>query len=250
VPEPKPSNLLPAGWDVPATFRQRLGDQAGRQRLMQADGHLLIILHAPPKPDANERDGRFFWRDPAGKWTPTGSSPSQPGLGEFLAQYERVLDDLQRDEDQASTAREYFQLLNRLQPMVRTTRNMQQALQEAREAEPGDRQLLLWRDRAYAIARTAEQLHADAKNALDFAVAQRAEDEAEATRRVEAAGHRLNVLAAMFFPMVTLATLFGMEMPNGLEKLNAQYAPWPMYGILGVGMVLGALLTAFITRKP
>jgi hypothetical protein len=250
VPEPKASNLLPAGWDVPAEFRQRLGEQAGRQRLMEADGHLLIILHAPPKQDTRDRDGRFFWRDPSGKWTPTGSSPSQPGLGEFLAQYERVLDELQRDEDDASTAREYFQLLDRLQPMVRTTRNMQQTLQDAREAMPKDRQLLLWRDRAYAIARAAEQLHADAKNALDFAVAQRAEDEAESSRRVEAATHRLNVLAAMFFPVVTLAAIFGMEMPNGLEKFNASHGPLPMYAILGVGLILGLVLTAFVTRKP
>jgi hypothetical protein len=250
VPEPKASNLLPAGWEVPPVFRQRLGEQAGRQRLMESDGHLLIILHAPPKPDTRERDGRFFWRDPSGKWTPTGTSPSQPGLGDFIAQYERVLAAFQRHEDEASNAREYFQLLNRLQPMVRTTRNMQQVLQDARESAPNDRQLLLWRDRAYSIARAAEQLHADAKNALDFAVAQRGEEEAEATRRVEAASHRLNVLAAMFFPMVTLATFFGMEMPNGLEKWNAQYAPWPMYGILAVGMILGALLTAFVTRKP
>ncbi len=32
-------SLLPASWDLPATFRQRLGDTAGKQRLMQADGH-------------------------------------------------------------------------------------------------------------------------------------------------------------------------------------------------------------------
>lgn len=250
MPEPKASNLLPAAWDVPAEFRQRLGEQAGRQRIMQADGHLLVILHAPPRDDGREREGRFFWRDPSGKWTPTGSSPSQPGLGEFLAQYERAIDGLQRDEDAAKTARDYFNLLNRLQPMVRTTRNLHGTLQEAREANPNDRQLLLWRDRAYAISRSAELLHADAKNALDFAVAQRAEDEAESSRRVEAAGHRLNVLAAMFFPIVTLAAIFGMEMPNGLEKFNAEHGPLSMYAILGVGLILGLVLTAFVTRKP
>jgi hypothetical protein len=250
MPEPKPTNLLPAAWEVPQEFRQRLGEQAGRQRIMQADGHLLLILHVPPKPDGNEREGRFFWRDPAGKWTPTGSSPSQPGLGEFLSQYERALDELQRDEDEARSARDYFDLLNHLQPMVRTTRNLHATLQEAREAAPNDRHLLLWRDRAYAISRAAELLHADAKNALDFAVAQRAEEEAELTRRVETSAHRLNVLAAMFFPVVTLAAFFGMELRNGLEPYDEKYAPLPMLVILGVGLVLGLLLTAFVTRKP
>jgi hypothetical protein len=250
MPEPKPSNLLPAAWDVPKEFRQRIGEQAGRQRVMQADGHLLVILHAPPKPDGNVREGRFFWRDPTGKWTPTGSSPSQPGLGEFLSQYERALDELQRDEDAATSARDYFDLLNHLQPMVRTTRNLHATLQEAREAAPGDRHLLLWRDRAYAISRSAELLHADAKNALDFAVALRAEEEAEATRRVEAAGYRLNVLAAMFFPIGALSAFFGMELNNGLAEWDAKHAPMPMLMILGVGIILGLILTAFITRKP
>jgi hypothetical protein len=134
--------------------------------------------------------------------------------------------------------------------MVRTTRNLHATLQEAREAVPGDRQLLLWRDRAYAISRSAELLHADAKNALDFAVALRAEEEAEATRRVEAAGYRLNVLAAMFFPIGALSAFFGMELNNGLAEWDAKHAPMPMLAILGVGIILGLILTAFITRKP
>ncbi|HYO25818.1 MAG TPA: hypothetical protein VEQ85_12825 [Lacipirellulaceae bacterium] len=248
--EMKPSALLPPGWDVPAKFRRRLGEQAGRQRVMEADGHLLVVLHAPPSPDADVREGRFFWRNPAGEWTPSGKSPGQAGLGDLLSAYERALDKLQQSEDAAKTAREYFDLLNRLNPLVRTTRNLHQALQEAREKAPDDRQLLLWRDRAYAIARSAELLHGDAKNALDFAVAQRAEDEAESSRRVEAAAYRLNVLAAFFFPLVTLAAIFGMEMRNGLEPWDQQYAPLPMLAILGAGLLLGAVLTVFITRKP
>jgi hypothetical protein len=235
---------------VPKEFRARLGEQAGRQRIMQADGHLLVILHAPPDLDVAGRDGRFFWRDPAGKWTPSGTSPAQPGLGDLLTQYEKYMDELQRDEDVAKSARDYFDLLNRLNPIARTTRHLYATLQEAREAEPADRQLLLWRDRAYAISRAAELLQGDAKNALDFEVARRAEEEAESTRRVEAAGHRLNVLAAMFFPLATLSAFFGMELQSGLEPWDEKYAPLPMIAILGVGLFLGVVLTAFITRKP
>jgi hypothetical protein len=251
VPEPKKSStLLPVAWEVPAEFRDRLGEQAGRQRVMTADGHLLVVLHEPPGPDTAKREGRYFWRDPAGRWTPSGKSPGQPGLGELLAEFERKLDALQRDEDAAKTARDYFDLLNRLNPMVRTARNLHAALQAAREAVPDDRLLLVWRDRAYAIERSAELLHNDAKNALDFAVAQRAEEEAESTRRVEAAGHRLNVMAAFFFPLATMAAFFGMELRNGLEPWDEKYAPLPVLGILGVGLLLGTILTLFITRKP
>jgi hypothetical protein len=83
-----------------------------------------------------------------------------------------------------------------------------------------------------------------------FAVAQRAEEEAESSRRVEVAGHRLNVLAAMFLPLTALCAFFGMELHNGLEPWDQKYAPLPMLAILAVGLVLGAALTAFITRKP
>jgi hypothetical protein len=247
---PNSSGILPSGWDVPSELRQRLGEQAGRQRIMAADGHLLVILHAPPGPDPDVRSGELFWRDLTGKWTPSGKSPGAPGLGELLTRFERDLDKLQGDEDSAKSARDYFNLLNRLNPMVRTTRNLHKALQDAREAAPDDRQLLLWRDRAYAIARSAELLHNDAKNALDFAVAERAEQEAESNRRTEAAARRLNILAAFFFPLATLVAIFGMELRNGLEPWDEKYAPLPMLGILAAGLVLGAVLTLFITRKP
>jgi hypothetical protein len=243
-------SLLPTSWDVPMEFRRRLGDQAGRQRVMQAGGHLLLVLHGPPGADPDVREGRIFWRDPTGKWTPSGASPSQPGVGDLLSSYEKALDAMQAAEDAAKTARDYFDLLNRLNPMVRTARNLHQTLQDAREAEPADRQVLLWRDRAYSISRSAELLHNDAKNALDFAVAQRAEEEAVSSRRVAAAAHRLNILAAFFFPLATLAAIFGINVRSGLEPWDEKYAPLPMLGILGAGLLLGFVLTLFITRKP
>ena len=248
--KPITAALLPAAWQVPEAFRQRLGEQAGKQRAMFDDGHLLVVLHAPPKPDEPEREGRFFWRDASGKWTPSGASPGQPGLGELLAELERAIDALQQAEDAAKSARNYFDLLNRLNPLVRSTRNLHRTLQEAREHVPEDRQLLLWRDRSYAIARSAELLHADAKNALDFAVAERAEEEAESNRRVEAAAFRLNVLVACFFPVATLAAILGTNMHHGLEGMDEQYGPLPLLAVLGVGLLLGIVLAGFITRKP
>lgn len=66
------SSLLPSAWDLPPVFRDRLGSHPGRQRAMFADGHLLLILHEPPKPDVNERLGCFFWRHPDGTWSSSG----------------------------------------------------------------------------------------------------------------------------------------------------------------------------------
>ena len=250
MPEPKPNAILPANWEVPQEFRRRLGDQVGRQRLMESEGHLLLILHAPPGETADEREGRVFWRDPGGRWTPSGTSPAQRGVSDLLSDYEKSLDLLQQAEDKATTARDYFNLLNRLNPITRAARNLYQVLQDAREAKPDDRSLILWRDRAYVISRTAELLNGDAKNALDFAVAQRTEEEAASTRRVETAAHRLNVLAALFLPFAMIEAIFGTNLHHGLETWDAQHAPLVMLGVLGAGVVLGVMLMAFITRKP
>src|SRR4051812_20312774 len=145
--EPVTRSLLPDDWDVPEEFRRRLGEQAGRQRTMQADGHLLLVLHAPPSADSDNREGRFFWRNQAGQWTPDG------GVNLLLAEYEQSIDKLQQTEDAAKTARQYFELLNHLNPLARTARNLHSALQEARERARDDRELLLWRDRAYELSR-------------------------------------------------------------------------------------------------
>ena len=246
---PSVRSLLPLSWQVPDEFHRRLGDQPGRQRTMKADGHLLVILHAPPSPDSDEREGRFFWRDPNGQWTPPGTAPSQPGVGQLLAEYEKLIDRLQEVEDKAKTAHDYFNLLNSLNPLVRSTRNLHDTLQDAREAAPDDRALILWRDRAYAVSRSAELLHNDAKNALDFAVARRAEEEAESSRRAATAAYRLNMLVACFFPVATLAAIFGVNLDHGMGKWDAQYAPLPMVAILGGGFLMGIVLMMFINRK-
>lgn len=250
MPEPTTRSLLPASWAVPDAFRRRLGEQSGRQRAMQTDGHLLLVLHSPPSPDSPHREGRFFWRDATGAWTPPGTAPSQPGVGQLLAEYEKTIEKLQQSEDEAVTARDYFNLLNRLNPLVRSSRNLHEALQEGREAAPNDRQLLLWRDRAYAISRSAELLQNDAKNALDFAVAERAEQEAESSRHQLAAAYRLNILVAIFFPIATLAAIFGVNLRHGLESYDQSYAPYPLLFLLGGGLLVGLILTAMIARKP
>jgi len=42
------SSILPTSWDIPQSIRRRLGNRVGRQRSMSADGHLLLVMHAPP----------------------------------------------------------------------------------------------------------------------------------------------------------------------------------------------------------
>ncbi|MEX0818268.1 MAG: hypothetical protein WD070_01710, partial [Pirellulaceae bacterium] len=171
------TELIPPLWKVPQVFRDRMGEQVGRQRPMVADGHLLLVLHAPPEPNENQRHGRLFWRDPEGQWTSKDRGTGINALNKHLDEYEELVASLDRLEEQATTSSDYFAILERLSPVHRAATNLHQVLQEARQTCPDFRELINLRDRAYGIERTAELLLAEVKNALDVLVAKRAEEQ-------------------------------------------------------------------------
>ncbi len=241
--------LLPSTWAVPAEFRDRLGDDVGRQRLMQSEGHAMLVLHAPPRADQDHREGRFFWRDPLGEWAPKSMVHGQLAIGELLDEYDKALDRVDAAEDSATTAKQYFELMRTLHPLTRSTHNLYVVLQKAREEIPTDRRLIVLRDRAYALSRRAELLQQDVQSAIDYAIAARAEEQAESSARQAKAAHRLNVLAAMFFPIATLGAIYGMNLHHGLEGLDAQNAPWPLVGLIVAGLAAGAVIALIVTRK-
>ena len=241
--------LLPASWQTPKGFRERLGDDVGRQRLMDEEGHLLLVLHSPPKPNERLRRGRLFWRDPTGTWKPAPIQHVEHPVGELVAEYEAVADELDRQHDDATAAKDYFAVLRALTPLVRSASNLEEALAEARGKAKGDRALILLRDRAYALARRMKLLQQDAQNTLDYVIARRAEEQAEAATLQARAAHRLNVLAALFFPVATLMTFFSSSLGHGLEEYGRANAPWPLLAVLVIGLVLGGLLVACVTRK-
>src|SRR5690606_720979 len=124
------TSLLPGAWQVPQQFRDRLGDSPGRQRIMLEDGHLLRILHAPPEAEDEERQGRFFWRDPAGNWMRKGLRHGEHALEQLLAEYDAELDKLDQRADEADDADDYFDLLRDLNPLVRSVNNLSATLQK------------------------------------------------------------------------------------------------------------------------
>ena len=229
--------LLPSNWKVPQIFRDRLGNKVGRQRVMFADGHLLLVLHAPPAPDERHRQGRFFWRSPEGTWQSSSLGEGIKSLDKHLEQYLQELQKLENAEDRAQTADDYFPILQAIAPLHRSAGNMHNTLQEARELAREDRDLLACRDHAYIIQRSIELLQCDTKNGLDCVVARRAEEDAENSRRMAVAAHRLNVMAAIFFPIATLATIFGMNLPSGLEEVS----PVLFWGVLFVCVLVGTV---------
>jgi hypothetical protein len=242
------TTLLPADWTVPAKLRARLGTMAGRQRMLDADGHIVLVLHAPPSADEVARRGRFFWRDPQGNWRAAPKGERVAKLDDHLNEYRAEIEELEEDEDKARGARDYFELLDRLEPLSRAIRNMHETLQKARETQPDDRDLIVARDAAYDLMRRADILHNDTKNGLEFAIAWQAEQQAESSYQMSVATHRLNLLVAFFFPIATATAIFGANLKHGLEKWDATSSPLPLLVVLGAGLVAGLVLTSFVAR--
>lgn len=242
------TTLLPADWDVPAKIRGRLGTTAGRQRILLEDGHLLLVLHAPPGADDTERRGRFFWRDPTGSWRVAPKGEGIANLDQHLNEYEAVIEQLEQAEDAARDARDYFELLDRVNPLARASRNMYETVQQAREKVSDDRRLIVARDQAYELTRRTDLLQADGKNGLDFAMAWQAEQQAESSYQMAVATHRLNLLVAFFFPIATLMAVFGANLRHGLEGWDRLNSPLPLLAVLGAGLASGVILTGFVTK--
>lgn len=242
-----PKSPLPPAWDLPQEIRIRVGEKVGRQRAMLAGGHMLLILHAPPQADENERMGRIYWRKPEGSWQATENSGGANTVARHLDDFARRLEQIDHAVDAATLARDYFAVLSQLSPLVRTVRHLHKTLQEARELVPDNAELITLRDRAYELERLSELLYEDAKNGLDFAVAKRAEEQTAASRRMEFAAHRLNMLVAFFFPLATLSAILGVNMVHGFEA--SDYAPLPFFIFVAAGILLGLFLTSFIAMS-
>ncbi|QDU15381.1 CorA family divalent cation transporter [Gimesia maris] len=241
------SSLLPSTWNVPAEFRDRMGKQVGRQRTMIAEGHALIILHAPPHPDDMNRKGRFFWREPDGTWHASEFKGGPDALNQHLEEFQQLLEEFDDKVDEAVNSLEYLEVLNHLGPVYRALCHMTQSLQIAREAIPKDKLIIDYRDSSYRLERTAELLIEDAKNALDYVVAKQAEDQAKVSARIELSSHRLNLLIAYFFPIATLSAIFGSNFQHGYEKYQT---PWPFWIMVATGLALGFVIHIFLKRGP
>jgi hypothetical protein len=238
--------LIPASWEVPAIFRNRLGNQVGRQRAMVADGHLLLILHSPPEPDEHDRQGRLFWRLPDGTWKVNCPDSPVKSLHGHLKEYRQRIEKIEEQEEVAKSADEYFKVISDVLPLHRAARNMHAAIQIARQEIKEAKDIINFRDDAYDLERTSELLNADAKNELDFIVVRRAEKQAQVSYDMGVSSHRLNVLVAFFFPIATLSSIFGTNLIHGLEDRNS---PWLFLTMLASGLLFGLLLTLGITRK-
>lgn len=234
------SRLLPRTWELPAALASRLGDEVGRQRCMLAGGHLLLVLHDLPKPGDTTRNGVLFWRRPDGTWDCSTSGAGIQSLVRHLDAFTKSVDALEERLSAATGAQDIHTVVQAAAPLARSARNLHRTLQEARDGVPGDRELIIARDRAYELERAAELLHHDAGAALQYTAARQAEEQTRAAYGLASAGHRLNLIAALALPLMAIASIFGMNLPSGIEG-GGVIAFW---AIVGGSLVLGAAIYA------
>ncbi|WP_145077872.1 magnesium transporter CorA family protein [Aureliella helgolandensis] len=239
------SLIIPPNWQLPDALRKRVGNAAGRQRMMQHEQQLLIVAHLVPEPGEHSRRGVLFWRDGQAEWHASNGDPGKVAIDQLLGNYAKALEVFDGQEARAKRADEYVPILEGLAPLSRAVRNFSDVLQEARRAAPDCDQLIDARDRAYEIARTAELLYQDTKNSMDIAVVRRAEEQALASQRTTAAAHRLNTMAALFFPLATLGAIFGTTLT---ENWSWSFSSGPFILFLLSGLVAGVALAVFVNR--
>jgi len=212
---------------------------------MQSEGQLLIVAHLVPEHDEASRRGILFWRDAGGEWKCSNGDPGRIALTMHMDRYSKRLDAFEQQEAAANKADDYLPLLDGLAPILRSTRNLLEALEEARKAVPDARELIDLRDRAYDLARQAELLYEDSKNSMDVAIVRRADEQAQTTHQMMVAAHRLNILAALFFPFATLGALFGTTLT---DNWSWSQSPAPFFLFVLVSLLGGLALTLFVTQ--
>ena len=224
-------------WTLPPEITARLGSESwGAQRTIFEAEHLLLVLHAPPKTDGNEREHEIFLRQPDGKWLCKGIDRGDHALIKYLDGYLSRYTELETRFEKAASIDALFSIIDSLIPLARASANMRLALQSAREALGNDAFIIDMRDRAVDIARGFELLLADARLALEFRLARSAEEQARAAEAGNRAQHKLNILAAVAFPLMSVSAVFGMNLRSGLEDLPI-LAFWLVFlGGLGLGL--------------
>jgi len=237
---------FPKSWDIPDRIKNRFGKKTfGKQRAMVEEDHLLLILHKAPLPDKREREVVLFWRRPSGEWETTARGSGLRALRAHVDEYDTAEERLTQRYQEARVAADYFRILKEAAPLKRAACELHAALQTAREGVRDDRDVIELRDEAGELERNTELLYLDAKNALDFEIARKTEEQARSGKQSVLTGHRLNILAAIFLPLATLSSLFGMNLPHGISTTS----PWVFWIVFAAGMMLGLIIRGWVLQE-
>lgn len=237
VPE---HQYLPKGFHPEPELLEQLSSRPGNQRCLIGHDELLLVVHEVPEPKVPEREALIFWRHPPEGWLGPDGSKGLGAMNRLLDRFQEAVDSHEALIDEADTAAEVFAIIRHSGPLARTMRNLVLALEQALVHDDDDRELINLRDRARDIERAAELLYHDAKLTLDFWQAESAEDQQEATVKLNKIMFRLNLMAGFFLPMVALGGLFGMNV-----DLPAFVKPM-FWAILAGGLLMGLIVLVVV----
>lgn len=232
---------LPNNWEVPQELRNRFGSKAGRQRAHELKGHVVILLHHPPKTRAVRRNAVYFWRHNLGEWSCSEGRHGVETIAEHVRKYEKLAESLENQVARAKTTSDWFEVLAVAAPLRRATRNMSDALHAAEQWLPvgAESELREASDAAAEVVRDIELLQEQAQQSVDFLIARQSEIQALAGEAHVDAAYRLNVIAALFLPLATIASVFGMNVPSGMERSSTLFF-WTIV-VVGVGLGVGVV---------
>lgn len=241
------SMIIPPGLNLPDPIRVRLGQNSfGRQRIIFEAGHLLLVLHRPPKADDRQREGVLFWRNPDGIWKWTRGSNGAPALAAHVQAYADREAALTAAVDAAADTETLHKLQAEITPLSRAARNMHITLQAARDAVKTEKLLIDLRDRAYEIERNLELLLEDVRNTIQYRTVREAEEQSRLTAETLRASHRLNALAAWFLPLTALTGIFSM---NIAREFDGASIAW-FIAIVSLAITLGFTLKSWVLAEP
>ncbi len=234
---------IPPTWALPTAFTERLGAKAGRQRLMEADGQILLILHEVPGIDSGNRKAILFWRTSSGEWLTTGKGSGLPALRKHILSFEEAVDRLEEAMMKAKSPKDYYAVLKQAVPLARAAAHLHNVMQKCRDLSGASKEIISLRDNAYEVERAASLVRDDARDGLDFEIACQSKEQAENSEQISKSTNRLNMLAAFFLPITAIASIMGVNLKTGFEQSESTL---PFITMLIAGFLLGAILTALI----
>ncbi|MFZ1029993.1 MAG: hypothetical protein WAN66_27625 [Limnoraphis robusta] len=89
---------------------------------------------------------------------------------------------------------------------------------------------------------TSAILYQNSKNALDFAMAKKAEEQTRLSLESLRSANRLNLLASIFFPLTAISCVFGMNLSSGLETQS----PVLFWMVFISGIFLGLIVRNWV----
>ena len=203
------------------------------------------MLHKVPKEHARSQSV-YFWYSPEGEWRSSEQGAGWNSLNQLLQEYEDEVLRLEKEYEAAHRAEDWFRILDEIVPIHRAARNMYDALQQARQGAMGTElrgNLQQLCDHASEIVRAAELLQIDSVHSMQFAIARQGERQSQFSQQQLQSAHRLNILAAVFLPVATISSVFGMNLASGLEA-----TPLLFWGVLIIGLTVGGWIGAKVMR--